>query len=206
MNLALFDFDGTITFKDTFTPFIYFATSRTRIALGTARLGPMILGYKLGLIAAPRMRAAIAWAAFRGRREAEVNQLGARYSATLPGLVRPEAIERIRWHQGSGDQVVVVSASLHVYLNGWCEAHGVELIGTELESANGVLSGRYAAGDCTGSEKARRVRERFDLKRYPVIYAYGDTNEDRELLSLATKPFFRWREISNAAGAPPRRG
>jgi len=194
MNLALFDFDGTVTFKDTFTPFIYFATSRTRIALGRLLLAPMILGYKLGLIAAPRMRAAIARVAFQGRHESEVRELGARYSATLSAGVRPEALERIRWHQANGDVVVVVSASLRTYLSGWCEGHHVELVCTELESKDGVLSGRYAGGDCTGSEKARRVREPYDMERYPIIYAYGDTKEDHELLRLATKPFFRWKE------------
>jgi len=195
MNLALFDFDGTVTVNDTFTPFIYFAASRTRIALGMVLLGPMILGYKLGLIAAPRMRAAIVRFAFAGRSEGEVKDLGARYSATLSAKVRPEALDRIRWHQANGDVVVVVSASLGPYLSGWCERHGVELICTELESKDGVLSGRYAGGDCTGGEKARRVQERHDLKRYPIVYAYGDTEEDRELLSLASKPFFRWKEM-----------
>lgn len=195
MNLALFDFDGTVTFKDTFTPFIYFASSRSRIALGTSLLGPMILGYKLGLVPTPRMRAAVARFAFRGRREAEVNEIGGRYSATLAAVVRPEALERIRWHQSNGDVVVMVSASLGTYLRGWCEGIGVERICTELESRNGVLSGKYAGGDCTGGEKARRVRERYDLTRYPVVYAYGDTKEDDELLSLATKPFFRWKEV-----------
>lgn len=195
MNLALFDFDGTVTFEDTFTPFIYFASSRARIALGTVLLGPMILGYKLGLIAAPRMRAAVARVAFQGRRESEVQELGARYSKTLSARVRPEALERIRWHQANGDIVVVVSASLRAYLSSWCEGHGVELFCTELESKDGVLSGRYAGVDCTGSEKARRVLERYDMKRYPIVYAYGDTKEDCELLSLATKPCFRWQEI-----------
>ena len=38
MNIALFDFDGTVTFKDTFIPFIYFAASPRRIALGAVLL------------------------------------------------------------------------------------------------------------------------------------------------------------------------
>ncbi len=140
------------------------------------------------------MRAAVARVAFQGRREREVNELGAHYSATPSAVIRPEALERSRWHQANGDLVVVVSASLGAYLSSWCEGQGIELLCTELESSKGVLTGRYRVGDCTGSEKARRVRERYDLKQYSVIYAYGDTSEDHELLSLATKPFFRWKE------------
>lgn len=42
MNIALFDFDGTITFADSFTTFLYFASGRSRILLGSALLSPLI--------------------------------------------------------------------------------------------------------------------------------------------------------------------
>lgn len=195
MNLALFDFDGTITFKDTFTPFIYFAVDVPRLARGLVVLGPMILKYKWGLVPATEMRAAISRVGFRGRREAEVKERGIRYAKNvLPRVVQPRALERLRWHQQQGDVVVVVSASLDAYLRPWCDELGVELICTELEVTAGVLTGQYRGGDCTGTEKAKRVLERYDLSRYPIVYAYGDTHEDRELLELASKRYFRWQE------------
>ena len=55
------------------------------------------------------------------------------------------------------------------------------------------------AGRCLrpdGAEKARRVRERYDLSRYPVVHAYGDTHEDRDLLALAHRRWYRGREIA----------
>ena len=64
-----------------------------------------------------------------------------------------------------------------------------------LASTNGVLTGGYLGGDCTGPEKARRVRTRFDLSKYRVVYAYGDSEEDRPLLRLAHKRYCRWREL-----------
>jgi HAD superfamily hydrolase (TIGR01490 family) len=196
MNLALFDFDGTITSKDTFTPFIYFAVSRRRIALGTLALSPMILGYKLGLCSTPKMRAGIIRVGFTGQPEAQVNKLGCVYSKhTLPTVMRPEALERIRWHKQQGDKVVVVSASLGAYLRDWCAELELDLICSELEARNGILTGRYAGGDCTGSEKSRRVLARYDLSQFPVVYAYGDTAEDRSLLALANKRYFRWQEL-----------
>lgn len=195
MNLALFDFDGTITTADTFTPFIRYAAGRTRTIAGMALLSPMILGYELGLVPAPPMRAAAAHVCFRGRREAEVRELGARYSETLPRVVRPEALDKLRWHQANADAVIVVSASLDVYLRPWCESLGLALICTELEASSGTLTGRYAGGDCTGSEKARRVLARYDLRQYSTVYAYGDTTEDHELLGLANKRYLRWQEL-----------
>ena len=94
--------------------------------------------------------------------------------------------------------VVVVSASLDVYLRPWCAGLGLQLICTELEARSGTLTGRYTGGDCTGSEKARRVLARYDLRQYSTIYAYGDTTEDHELLGLASKRYFRWREMTTS--------
>lgn len=197
MNLALFDFDGTITFGDNFKPFLFFAAPR-RVALGTVLLAPLVAGYRAGWVSGTRMRAACSFVGFRGRREEELHALGLEYSQTIGRNVRPEALDKIRWHQAQGDTVVVVSASLNFYLSVWCREMGLELICTELEVSNGRLTGRYRGGDCSGLEKARRVRERYELARYPVIYAYGDTSEDAELLALAHRRVFRWRE--QAAG------
>jgi len=44
-----------------------------RIVTGTLRLSPMIVGYKLGVVPATSMRAAIVRAAFRGRGQQEVS-------------------------------------------------------------------------------------------------------------------------------------
>lgn len=195
MNLALFDFDGTLTDSDSFAPFLRFSASRRRSLAGTALLGPVILGYRLGLVPAPALRAAGVLACFYGRSEAEVRAQGRRYAETLSARVHQRGWQRLRFHRENGDRIVVVSASLDVYLRPWCEAQGFDLVCAELESRGGVLTGRYEQGDCTGRAKAERVRKSYDLARFPLIYAYGDSAEDRALLDLAHKAYFRWREV-----------
>jgi hypothetical protein len=49
--------------------------------------------------------------------------------------------------------------------------------------------------DPGGEEKARRIRERYDVGSYEVVYAYGDTKEDEAMLALAHKRVFRWQEV-----------
>ena len=204
MDLALFDFDGTITDCDGFLPFIHRAVSRSRRLAGTLWLSPLIAGYRAGWVSTSRMRQNIAWVAFRGRRRAEIAELGERYAAdVLEPRVRREASERIAWHQSRGDRVIVVSASLDCYLAPWCRRRGLELICSELEVHAGVCTGRYRGGDCTGPEKARRVLDRCDLAGYEQVFAYGDTPEDRELLALAQRRFFRWQELAPEPGAVP---
>lgn len=199
MNLALFDFDGTLTLGDNFVPFARLQASRRRKLLADVCLSPLVVGYKLGYLHASFMRQRVAWFAYRGRRVSDVAQWGARYAEqVLPGNLRSDAFARLQWHRAQGDTIAVVSASLEPYLAPWCQQHGVELICTRLEVHAGVFTGRYLHGDCTGAEKARRVRERFELQRYPRIYAYGDTPEDRELLALAHHPHLRGRELQSS--------
>jgi HAD superfamily hydrolase (TIGR01490 family) len=200
MNLALFDFDGTITFGDTFTPFLYFAVDPKRIFLGRFVLAPVVAGYRLGVVSASRARVHAAAFGFRGKPESEVREAGAIYARdVLPKAIRKRALERIAWHKAQGDTVVVVSGSLDVYLRAWCREHGLDLICTELEVEDGIVTGRYREGDCIGKEKARRILERYNPDDYPVIYAYGDTRDDDEMLGLASRRYFRWREVGPAA-------
>lgn len=197
-NLALFDFDGTITSGDTFTPFIFQAVEPVRIVIGGVVLSPLIAAYKLGFLSPSLMRRSIVRVGFIGRRHADLQAAGVQYSRRrLPSLVRPKALERIRWHQAQQDTVVVVSASLDVYLVEWCRELGVELICTELEERKGLLTGRYRDGDCSGQEKARRIRERYDLERFHTVYAYGDTTEDEAMLALAHQRYYRWVELND---------
>jgi hypothetical protein len=66
MNLALFDFDGTITERDTFSSFLRFAVRRHRIVLGALLLSPVVFCYRLGLIAAHQARPIVSRVAFQG--------------------------------------------------------------------------------------------------------------------------------------------
>jgi phosphatidylglycerophosphatase C len=197
VNLALFDFDGTITFIDTWTPFLRFAATPARMLVGRALLAPVVVGHRLGIVSSSRARAAAARVRFQGEPSAGVRQLGAEYATeVLPGMMRPVALDRIEWHKSQGDTVVVVSASLDVYLGPWCEKQGLHCICTTLEEQNGRMTGRYLEGDCSGLEKVRRIRQRYEIARFPTVYAYGDSADDRPMLELAHKKYFRWKEIS----------
>lgn len=202
MNIALFDFDGTITSTDTWTPFMRLAVRPSRLALVRAFLLPVVAGYRMGVVSATRGRAIAARVAFRGAHAAAIRQRGVEYAAvTLPLYVRQEALERVEWHRSRGDHVVVVSASLDVYIGPWCETQGLDYICTTLQERDGRLTGRYVLGDCCGAEKVRRIRQRFDLTRYAVVYAYGDSSEDREMLECAHQKYYRWQAISSWAEA-----
>jgi len=196
MNLALFDFDGTITTQEMFRPFIEFAASPRRLAWGGALLAPMVVGYKLGWLSPNLMRRCAVHVGLRGVAEDQALSIGAAFACSeLPRVLRSHAMERIAWHKAQGDRVVVVSGALDVYLSHWCRQHDLELLCSRLESRAGRLTGRYLGEQCVNEEKSRRVREAYDLARFPVVYAYGDTHEDGPLLALAHRRYYRWQEL-----------
>ncbi len=197
MNLALFDFDGTITTRETFPDFIRFAVGPRRFAFGKAVLAPLILGYKLGFVSGSLIRAAIVRCGFSGMALASLESRGLAFAQqVLPDVVRPEALERIAWHKSQGDTVVVVSGALDSYLAHWCGSQQLELICSSLEHRDGTLSGRYLGAQCVLGEKSRRVKEKYDLSRYGIVYAYGDTSEDLHLLAIADRQYYRWQEVA----------
>jgi HAD superfamily hydrolase (TIGR01490 family) len=192
MNLALFDFDGTLTTRETFGDFIRFAAPPRRRLAGAPLFAPMLALYKLGLVSGTRIRHAVVSFALRGVSSDALQCAGERYAAeVLPGMLRAEAMQRLAGHQAQGDRVVLVSGGLDAYLAPWCRQHGIELLCSTLESRTGRLTGRYVGAQCVGEEKARRVRAHLDLAAYPSCHAYGDTPEDEAMLALARHVVYR---------------
>ena len=156
MNLALFDFDGTITSNNTWTPFLKFAARPSRMAIGRLLLLPIIVGHRLGAVPAGRAREIANCVAFRGERPSALQQRGAEYATeVIPRILRQPALDRIEWHKSEGDDVVVVSASLSVYVGPWCEARNLLYICTTLEERAGRLTGKCIGGDCSGAKKVQ---------------------------------------------------
>jgi HAD superfamily hydrolase (TIGR01490 family) len=197
MNLALFDFDGTITDRETFAAFLRYAIPRHRRVLGTALFPPLVIGYRLGLVSGVHIRSKLVDFGFRGLSADAVAQAGRHFAAqVLPSILRPEAMQRIRWHKAQGDKIVVVSGALDVYLSPWCEQQQLELVCSSLEARHGVLTGRYEGQQCVKAEKCRRVRELCAPESFPVVYAYGDTEEDLDMLAMAQRKFYRGQEVA----------
>ncbi len=196
MALALFDFDGTITFKDSFGDFIRYAVGRKKFIIGVIRLTPMLIAYALGFVRTWRAKERVSEHFFGGWDAKNFQRLASTYAReNLPGLVREHALERIKWHRQNGDTVVVVSASIDLWLADWCASHDVGLIATKLEVKDGRVTGRFLTKNCSGREKVRRIQELYDPKSFDYIYAYGDTPGDKAMLDLAHEKYYGWKRV-----------
>lgn len=197
MNLALFDFDGTITTHDTYTKFILSTTSRTRLVFGGVLLLPLVLLNKLGLFPSHILRPSVSWLAFAGVEETKLKAKAESFvSGYLPNVIRDDMLNKIKAHQYSGDRVIVVSASLSPYLEIWCERLSIELICSELAVKNGRFTGSYVNGDCSRQKKADLIANKVALDTFKHITAYGDTKEDHAMLNLADKCFYQGKLLT----------
>lgn len=196
MDLALVDFDHTVTTCDTYARFLRSLATPRQLAASKWSIGPWLAGYRLGLVSAAALRTRVTRVVFSGGDPRQVAEAGERYAAEqLPALLRPEMMQRIHWHRARGDTVVLVSGSLDAYLQPWCDRHGLELLCNRLEAVDGRLTGRYLGGD-RGAHKAADIRARYDVDAYARVHAYGDSREDRPMLALAHERWYRGRRIA----------
>lgn len=195
MDLALFDFDGTLTTRETFPDFMRYAVARPRLLAGGVLLAPVVFGYRRGLVAGNPTRASIVQVGLRGVDAARLRGKGETFARDmLPAVLRTDAMARLQWHRERGDRIVIVSGGLDVYLAPWCAAQGVEVLCSVLAERNGRIIG-YAGAQCVGDEKVRRVRVLCDPQAYTAVHAYGDTHEDLALLAMAHHRTYRGQAV-----------
>jgi HAD superfamily hydrolase (TIGR01490 family) len=190
-HLALFDFDGTITTSDTMFGFVWHAHGPVRAWLGLLCLSPILVAHRVGLVPADRAKVALLRWFFGGQNRAAMEAWAASFADAIDRVVRPAALERLAWHREQGHDVVVVSASLDVWVAPWAERHGLRLLCTSGRFDGDVFTGDLACPNCNGAEKEARIRAALDLDAYDSVYGYGDSEGDAEMLGLADEMWFK---------------
>lgn len=190
--IAFFDFDGTITAKDTLFEIIRFQKGGAALYLGMALLSPLLVLFKMKAISNQRMKEIVLRFYFRNTPIEVFRQVCNDFCRLrLPSLLRPKALNAIAWHQSEGHQVYIVTASAENWVAPWSETLKIPCLGSILEIKDGLVTGRLVGKNCNGNEKVCRIREAVHLTTYTTIYAYGDSNGDKEMLALAQHPGFR---------------
>lgn len=192
--VAAFDFDGTVTTADTLLMFLYYIQGRLRTWAKFVALVPVFIAGGLGFITRDRMKEKILHA-FLGQMDVTfLKKQGEEFAShRIPPVVRPEALARIRWHQQQGHRCIIVSASLDVYLDPWANKVGINTVLSCILEMNQNLqvTGNLVGGNCWGQEKVNRLQKLLGPRDGYILYAYGDTRGDRELLAFADYAYYR---------------
>lgn len=204
--VVAFDFDGTLTVRDSFIAFLRWRTSRTRYASGLARLAPALARY-----AADRDRERLKTAAvaefLTGRSRAEIAAEAETFADyAWARLMRPDALACWADWRAKGATLAVVTASPELTVEPFARRLGADaLLGTRLAfDEHDRVTGAFEGANCRGPEKVERLRARFGPDVRPAA-AYGDTKGDREMLAIALEPGYRvFRERPQAAAGSSR--
>ena len=192
MKIAFFDFDGTITKDDSTAKFIRYFVGDLLFIKGVIILLPMIIAYKLKIVTNNEIKRRLITYFFKGIDIKYFTEKAKEFSLNMiDPLIRKKALDRISWHKSNGDELVIVSASINLWLLPWCEKNKISLIATELEIINNKITGNLIPTNCFGPEKVKRILKSYDLLDYDCIYAYGNSRGDHEMLELATEKFYK---------------
>ena len=191
-NLALFDFDGTISDRDSFLLFVRKTVGTGRFCAGMARLAPQIGRFLLKCYPNQNLKEDVLTCFFQGYPLTSFTNAAEKFCReTVPLILRREAEARLCWHLEQGDRVAVVSATPELILAPWCRERGLDLLATRLQVADGILSGRIEGENFRGMVKVAQIKNKYRLGDYKEIYAYGDTSGDKPMLAMATHSFYR---------------
>jgi HAD superfamily hydrolase (TIGR01490 family) len=192
--VATFDFDGTITTKDTLLEFIRFAKGNFFFFLGFVLYSPLLVAYKLKLYPNWKIKQLMFSFFFKGMQIRHFNRFCYEFCRqNFTRLVRTEAQEAIYRHIQKQDTVVIISASIENWVRPFAQRLGVDtILCTMVETDQlGRLTGRFSSANCYGKEKVRRLLQIFPNRDDYFLVAYGDSSGDSELLSLADEVFYK---------------
>jgi HAD superfamily hydrolase (TIGR01490 family) len=190
--IVAFDFDGTITSRDTFLEFIKFTKGKKLFYVGFLLYSPLLVAYKMKLYPNWKVKEKIFGYFFKGISISEFSRLGESFMERITKIVRPKALETIKGYQQQKVAIYVISASIYNWVAPWCRSVGIEsVLGTEIETDNqGLLTGRFLTKNCYGEEKVNRLIEKEPDRKTYLLYAYGDSRGDKELIEFADKGWY----------------
>ncbi len=199
---AAFDFDGTLSRRDTFLPFLAAVGGRTRLARALTVGSATTAAFR----GARRddLKAALCRAVLTGRTHDDLRAVGAQFAGyVLARGLRTDRLARVEWHQAEGHRTVIVSASMDLYLEPIAEALGFDaVLCTRLAWADGIATGELDGPNCRGPVKARRLRAWLDETCADgPLWAYGNSRGDEELLAMADHPIWVGRRMLTARPA-----
>lgn len=190
--IVAFDFDGTLTIRDSFTAFLRWRAGAGGWALGLVKMAPALAVYARdrdrGRIKAASVKEFLG-GADRAALEADAERFA---EQAWSGFMRPDALACWEDWGRRGAHRVIVTASPETTVAPFARRLGAEaLLGTHLVfDGQNRVTGAFAGPNCRGEEKVRRLRAVYgdDLR---LAAAYGDTSGDTEMIAIAQEKGFR---------------
>ena len=188
-KIYAFDFDGTITTKDTLIEFIRYAKGSMALGLGFMRYAHLLVLMIIGIYPNYKAKQKVFAHFFKDTTLDDFNALCKAFAASSSHLLRPNAIEAINHAIKEGSEVLIVSASIDNWVQPFFPQ--VKVVGTQIEVIDGKLTGRFLSKNCYGQEKVNRILSLYPNRHDYHLTAYGDSRGDKEMLAFADESHFK---------------
>jgi phosphatidylglycerophosphatase C len=205
--VAAFDFDGTVSRRDTLVPFLAKVAGMPASAVAASAAAWSAVRGHLDWRNRDDVKAHMIQRLLEGRSERDLQRRGGEYAtALLDKGLRPEVVVQLQRHVAAGHDTLLVSASLVYYLDPlarWFHLAGV--IAVDPEVRDGVLTGAMRHPNVRAEQKAVRLRQWLGAPAEgPLegveLWAYGNTSGDHALLELADHAFWLGKPDTRPAG------
>lgn len=188
---VFFDFDGTLTAKDSFMPFLKFCVGSWQYYFKLIIILPILVAYSLRLLANDKAKAIVLKWFLGGWNKDKLNSLAIQFvNQEIPKFLLDVGMQKLHYHQKQGHYCILVSASPELYLVEWAKSQGFDsILGTQLEFIDNKLTGEITGKNCFGDEKVVRINAEFGEKCWSNSVVYSDSKVDMPMLKRASKGY-----------------
>lgn len=191
-KLYCFDFDGTLTYKDTMFLYLKFYNP-TKFRVQFIKHTPLFVLLKLNLLDAEKVKKSFISSILKGETKSKIETKSQQFfEQYYPEIFRENALEFIKNIDHSQTDCYIVSASLDIWVKPFAEKFKMKLVATQAEFKNDIFTGNFVGNNCNGIEKVNRIKEVISSKKYDKTIAFGDTSGDKEMLDWANEGQFKF--------------
>lgn len=191
-KLYLFDFDGTLTYKDTLFLYLKFydpAKFRKQFLIHI----PLFILLKLKLADAEKVKKSFIASVLKGQTRHRIAQKSQQFfDRYYPEIFRSAALEFIANIDRNNTESFLVTASLDIWVKPFADELKLELLSTQAEFVNDVFTGNFVGKNCNGEEKVHRIQIAITGKKFDKLIAFGDTSGDRPMMDFADESHFEF--------------
>lgn len=188
---AIFDFNGTMTCKHTTPSFLVHVIGFT-FYFWVVILLPFLLLYLLGILSSDRLHKFFVRLCLKGYTKETLFAKGLSYHDDINQCLNQHAVSKFYWHKRQGHCCILATSAYDIYVKSWGDAYGFDrVLCTEIEfDDHGIATGRIKGHSCDGIYKLKKIMPLVD-KAHAVVYAYGDSRGDKEMLTFADHPYYK---------------
>ena len=182
-TLAIFDFDGTLTTKDSFWELSKLCSTSIITTIVLYILG---IGYKLGFLSDGPIKSYLFKNIWKKKSLNEKQRIADELNLKIESFENASVLSKLKSHLSQNHKVVIISGAANFYMSPYVKNWDdrIEVFGSDVDFDSGNISFNLQGPD--KGDYAKRLKEEFHPTK---IFVYGDSHHDLPMLMQGTDLF-----------------